>query len=96
MQKYKNLTKAVHWIFPRFYVMADLFGSFWVQNGHVSYFSCHRLAFSNNFRNPLLLRASFHTNFSNIFFESVTFTCSRASAPFNLETSKKKNFILEL
>ena len=79
MQKYKNFSKFVQFIFWKFYVMKDLFGRFLLQNWDVSYFLCHRFSFCHRIRSlsvkigtKLLFHTCFHIKIS-IFFWKCSF-----------------------
>ena len=65
-------------VFLKFYVMADLFGRFLVQNWHVPYFLFHRFVFRDPFSvrigRPLLCRTCFHMKLLKTFLESTAFT----------------------
>ena len=71
-------TPPVHYTFPEFYVMIELFGRFWVQNWHLSYLLCHCFVlFRTCFHSKILSKCNFCTYYSvgssTILIESLKF-----------------------
>lgn len=106
MQKYKNFSKFVQFIFWKFYVMKDLFGRFLLQNWDVSYFLCHRFSFCHRIRSlsvkigtKLLFHTCFHIKIS-IFFESVAFklntTCTEQELYFRIGANSARHLLRKI
>ena len=73
-------TPPVHYTFPEFYVMIELFGRFWEQNWHLSYLLCNCF---------VLFRTCFH---SKIFSKCNFCTyCSVGSSTILIESLKFRN-----